>query len=313
MANWGAESLELSKEMARQTFTGLESQDFRDWEATPTLANSDWSVVVFILGLSLGWHLAGYRRRAAADPPATGDTANPEAEPDLEPQDLTELPFTQAIQWLAYGKDLEQADQYETAIAVYAEGLKRFPRNFRLWHEQGLALAKLQRFEEAIASYDRAYELRPRDPSLAHERGDTLLQLERYEEAITAFDIYLKYTPDSEHIRSDRGYALYQLGCYEEALQWLNPIVQSQSSDRYSVRHAHFYQINCLWQLGELETALKSCREAMRQYPDSCFKEQQEALRQRIADLTSDAEPSKPTPEPTLESAAAVSTSSENT
>lgn len=310
--------------MARQTFTGLESQDLQNWEASsPTLPNSDWSIIVFILGLSLGWHLAGYRRRPAAapNPPATEVTTGPDTSSASGPPDLTQLPFTQAMQWVAYGKELEQTKQYEQAVAVYAQGLKRFPRNFRLWHEQGLALAKLQRFEEAIASYDRAYELRPQDPNLAHERGDTLLQLKRYEEAITAFDVYLRYTPRSEHIRSDRGYALYQLGRYEEALQWLNPIVQEQSSDRYSVRHAHYCQINCLWQLGELEAALKSCREAIQQYSSSSyFQEQQEALRQHIAELINQAEPSEPTPETTPETipeatleSAAVLTSSENT
>lgn len=275
-------------------FTGLKSQELQDWGASsPTLPNSEWSAVVLILGFSLGWHLAGYRRRAA-NLPATADTPHSE----VGPQDLTQLPLTQAMQWVAYGKELEQADQYEQAIAVYTEGLQRFPHNFRLWHEQGLALAKLQRFEEAIASYDRAYELRPRDRDLAHERGDTLLQLGRYEEAITAFDIYLKYTPGNEHIGSDRGYALYKLGCYEEALQWLNPIVQRQSSDRYSVEHAHYYQINCLWQLGELEAALKSCRAAIQQYSNpSCFQRQQECLRQQIAELINQAEPSEATSE----------------
>lgn len=305
--------------MSRQTFTELNSRELQDWEAiSPTLPNSEWSVIIFILGLSLGWYLAGYRRRPAAAPNPSETKVT--TAPDLGPQDLTQLPLTQAMQWVAYGKELEQTKQYEQAVAVYAEGLKRFPQNFRLWHEQGLTLAKLQRFEEAIASYDRAYELRPRDPNLAHERGDTLLQLGRYEEAITAFDVYLKYTPGSEHIRSDRGYALYQLGRYEEALQWLNPILQEQSSDRYSVQHAHYYQINCLWQLGELEAALKSCQKAIQTYSDSSwFREQQEALRQQIAELinNNDAEPSEATlesaPELTSDLMAAGSTAPENT
>jgi tetratricopeptide (TPR) repeat protein len=263
--------------MSRQTWTELESQSLPNWATSPpTLPHPEWGSIVLILGLCLGWHLVGKRRRNASVPELPGSPL----------PEISQLPFTQAMQWVGCGKELEQAKQYESAIAVYAEGLKRFPNNFRLWHEQGLAFAKLQRFEEAIASYDRAYELRPQEPNLAHERGDTLLQLERYEEAIAAFDVFLKYTPDSAHILADRGYALYCLGRYEEALQWLNPIVQSQPRDRSALQHAHYYQIASLWQLGELEAALQSYQQAIQRYPNSSFQTQQAALRQQIARLT---------------------------
>jgi tetratricopeptide (TPR) repeat protein len=124
-----------------------------------------WGIVLIAFGIAIGSQ--ALRKRS---------------QPPLDP--YQPLPFTQSLQWLGYGKQLENAKDLEGAISVYEQGLKQHPNDFRLWHERGLALAKHQRFETAIESYDRAYELRPDCRDLAHERGDALLQLERYKEAM---------------------------------------------------------------------------------------------------------------------------------
>jgi len=188
------------------------------------------------------------------------------------------LPFTQPLQWLGYGKKLENAKDLEGAIAVYDQGLKQHPNEFRLWHERGLALAKHQRFEAAIESYDRAYELRPDCRDLAHERGDALLQLGRYEEAIASLQFYLRYVRDSAHILSDIGMAQYRLGRYEEALRSLNAAIGSAQRDPYSLTQARYYQIETLRQLGRLNEAFQAAKDAMKESADPYFKAQYEAL-----------------------------------
>jgi len=189
----------------------------------------------------------------------------------------------QALQWLSRGKALEHTQQYASAIALYDQGITHYPNDYRLWHERGLALAKLQRFEDAIASYDRAYQLRPSQRDLSHERGDALLQLKRYEEAIASFDTYLRYAPDIAHILADKGYALFQLQRYEEALQPLNQVLKSEHQDTVSICYAHYYQIETLRQLGQLQAALKSSQLATQQHSDQRLQLQQEKLLQQMS------------------------------
>lgn len=191
------------------------------------------------------------------------------------------LVFTQPMQWLGYGKQLENAKDFEGAIAIYDQGLKQHPNDFRLWHERGLVLAKQQRFEAALESYDRAFTLRPDYRDLAHERGDTLLELKRYQEALVSLDLYLRYEPNSAHVLADRGFALYQLGQYEEALRSLNLAVDRAFSDLNSLNYARYYQIETLRKLGRSIAALEACKAAIKQNPR--FQAQYEAIQAEIA------------------------------
>ncbi len=189
----------------------------------------------------------------------------------------------QSLQWLSRGKDLERLRQYPQAIATYDQGITHYPNDYRLWHERGLALAKLQQFEAAIASYDRAYQLRPTQRDLSHERGDALLQLHRYEEAIASIDTYLRYNPNSAHILADKGYALFQLHRYKEALSSLNQVLKVGHQDLFSIRYAHYYQIETLRHLGQLEAALISSQIATQKYPNERLKAQEVELHQQMS------------------------------
>lgn len=245
-------------------------------------------LVFVVLGSLAGWQLFRPRqpfRRSVAQV-TVAEASTPKRHRNGSPT----AQFVQAAQWVAVGKDLEKRKQYEEAIALYSEGLRHYPQDFRLWHEHGLVLAKLERFEMALACYDKAYALQPTQRDLAHERGDTLLQLERYEDAIAAFNIFLRYEPKSNHVLADRGYALYKLHRYEEALRSLTPVLKDklQNRDNSSEQYAHYYQIACLKELGQLEAALKSSQQALQKYPQESFQEQYEAIRQQIAQTIAD-------------------------
>ncbi|MBD1821320.1 tetratricopeptide repeat protein [Cyanobacteria bacterium FACHB-DQ100] len=230
---------------------------------SPSSPIAGWGIVAIVLGIAI----------------ASQSLRKKQPQPALDP--YQPLPFTQLMQWLGYGKQLENAKNLEGAIAVYEQGLKQYPNDFRLWHERGLALAKHQRFEAALESYDRAFALRPDYRDLAHERGDTLLQLERYEEAIVSLDQYLRYEPNSAHVLADRGYALHQLGRYEEALRALNQAIDRAFSDANSLNYARYYQIECLRKLGQFNAALQACEAAIKQNPQ--FQAQYKAIQAEIA------------------------------
>lgn len=253
--------------MSDSIFTILEREHSQDIHAAqPSAPLMGWGIALLCLGIWIGRQMQRQPASTAAKA-STVDRSN----------------FTQALQWVSYGKALERQEHYEDAIAVYDQGLERHPNDYRLWHERGLAFAKLQQFEAALESFDCAYRLRPKDGDLAHERGDTLLQLERYEDAIASFDIYLRYHPDNSHVLTDRGYALCQLGRFDEALHCLNRVLKNERRDRETVALAHFHQIEVLRHSGHLEAALQSVQQAMTRYPAEHFATQQEHIRQQIA------------------------------
>jgi tetratricopeptide (TPR) repeat protein len=243
--------------------------------ASPSAPMLSWGIALLLLGIIIG---SQFNRQK--NPNSTIENIE-----SLDLESLDRVRFTQSLQWVSYGKQLERQNQYEVAIAVYDKGLGHHPNDFRLWHERGLAFAKLQQFESALTSFDRAYRLRPNNPDLAHERGDTLLQLERYEDAIASYDIFLRYNPDNAHVLADRGYALCHMGQFEAALQSLNQVLKTERRDRSSLIRSHYYQIEALRHLGQLDVALRSSQTAIERYADEHFEAQCEAIRQQIAEV----------------------------
>lgn len=247
--------------------------------APPSAPMLSWGIALLLLGVLIGSQINRQK-----NPNSTVESIE-----SLDIESLDQLRFTQSLQWVSYGKKLERKEQYEDAIAVYDKGISHHPNDFHLWHERGLAFAKLQQFESALTSFDHAYHLRPKNPDLAHERGDTLLQLERYEDAITSYDIFLRYNPASAHVLADRGYALCNLGRFEAALQCLNRVLKVERRDRVSLTRCHYYQIEALRHLGQLDTALQSSQSAIERYTDEHFEAQREAIRQQIVEVVTNA------------------------
>jgi tetratricopeptide (TPR) repeat protein len=265
--------------MSNSTSTTLEPDYTPGLPANnPSTPGIGWSIAFLVFAIVI-IRLIGSRQRS-----------NIATEHTLQLGKVDQLPFTQSLQWVSFGKELEKKRQFNDAIAVYDQGLTHYPNNFRLWHERGLAFAKLQGFESALESFDRAYALRPNNHDLAHERGDTLLQLERYDEAIASFDIYLQYYPRSAHVLADRGYALYCLERYEEALKSLNQALKAVRIDRdqYAATQAYFFQTETLRQLGRLDEALRSAQAATQRYasPQNFdFTKQLESIQQEMAEV----------------------------
>jgi tetratricopeptide (TPR) repeat protein len=252
--------------MSSRTVTTSESPSYSN-PLTPESPIVGWGVVLIAFAIALGSQTLRKSRSAQRTTPK---------DPSYQSS------FTQALQWLAYGKHLENAEDLEGAIAVYDQGLNQHPNDFRLWHERGLALAKHQQFEAALESYDRAYALRPDCRDLAHERGDALLQLGRYEAAIASLNRYLRYSPNNAHVLGDVGFAHYQLGQYDEALQFLTAAISNAYNDPNSADYARHYQIKALEQLGQLNQALQAAKIAMQQSTNPDFKAQYEALQAQI-------------------------------
>ncbi len=75
----------------------------------------------------------------------------------------------EAIIW--YGRRLAYLGEYDEAIAVYTDGLRRFPDSYRLLRHRGHRFITLRRIDEAIADLSRAAALAANAPDEVEPDG----------------------------------------------------------------------------------------------------------------------------------------------
>ena len=93
-------------------------------------------------------------RSEAARTRLEGNLAEARAAFDAEPDE-------DATIWL--GRRLAYLQRYDEAIAVYSEGLERFPESYRLHRHRGHRYISTRRLERAVEDLERAYALMPKD------------------------------------------------------------------------------------------------------------------------------------------------------
>lgn len=66
-----------------------------------------------------------------------------------------------ALVYATYGNSLDASQQPAAALAVYRQGLQRYPEAYLLYFNQGVTLAGQEREAEAVASFQHAVALNP--------------------------------------------------------------------------------------------------------------------------------------------------------
>lgn len=103
------------------------------------------------------------------------------------------------------GKVLARQNRNRDAIAVYNEGARIEPGDFKIHHALGILYFREGERERAAEAFHTALELAPRHVLSAIRLGETLLELGRAEEAAPAFRHALQISPDNA--RAQRGLA----------------------------------------------------------------------------------------------------------
>lgn len=86
------------------------------------------------------------------------------------------------------GVALDEAGDYQGAIASYEQALDIQPNLYEVWFNKGNVLSKVGRFEEAIEAYDKVIEIQPDIHEVWHNRGNALSNLGRWEESNTSYE-----------------------------------------------------------------------------------------------------------------------------
>jgi tetratricopeptide (TPR) repeat protein len=134
---------------------------------------------------------------------------------------------------LAYSR-LQQGD-YEGALEVTTEAMKRASRDARIRLYQGIALYELGRKEEALREYEAAYSL-SRDPSVLMRLAGSLVDMDRPGEALAAFSRVPPNHPERyTAVREMALLLINELGRPAEGVDYLREAVRI-SPDREQAR-----------------------------------------------------------------------------
>ena len=125
-----------------------------------------------------------------------------------------------------------QTGEAESANAVCAGALDRYPEDANFLCLSARALVKLKRFDEANARIELALSIYPEFASPHEVRGDLLLAQGQPTAATEAFQQSLKLDPKRQRIRMKLGQVLMYLGRVEEARALKAELVESSQDNK---------------------------------------------------------------------------------
>ncbi len=161
---------------------------------------------------------------------------------------------------LAEAELLNEAEQYQQAMALYDEGLKRFTDNEELLYARGIAAEKLGNLDMMERDFKRILKRDPNNVQTLNALGYTLVdRTERHQEGYDYIERAYQQRPDDVAILDSMGWALYRLGRLDEAVEYLQ---RAAAKVRDGEIAAHLGEV--LWVSGRHEEARHVWEEALK-------------------------------------------------
>ena len=165
---------------------------------------------------------------------------------------------------LRNARDLRRAGKLTEAAALYADILKKEPRQFEALHALGILHYQSGRLEEAERLIAEAVRINPQAADALYNRASLLLRMNRIEEALQSFDSAIEIRPDYAEALGNRGSALMRMGRAPEGLADFERLVAL----RPNLPQAWANQAGALLALGRPDEALLSYDQAAALKPD---------------------------------------------
>jgi tetratricopeptide (TPR) repeat protein len=166
--------------------------------------------------------------------------------------------------YLAETELLEDAKQYQEAMAVYEEGLTAFTDNEELLYSRSLTAEKMGRIDMMEQDLKRILQRDPNNARALNALGYTLAdRTDRYQEAYGYIERAFKQRPDDIAILDSMGWVLYRLGRLDEAQEYLR---RAAAQIRDGEIAAHLGEV--LWAAGKRDEARQIWEEALKFAPD---------------------------------------------
>ncbi len=148
---------------------------------------------------------------------------------------------------------------YRSEVSIWADVLRKAPKNPRAYGQLGNALARRARFGEAIVEFEKALELKPDDARTHNNLGNALSGLHRFGEAIVQYRKALELAPDYAKAHDNLGMALADCGRAEEAIAHFRAALELNSD----FAGAHYHLANTLARQARFPEAILHYQKAL--------------------------------------------------
>lgn len=118
----------------------------------------------------------------------------------------------QAMMSLEKGIDHFKSGEFEEALAIFNELIKKEEGQTHLHHTRARVLSRMGRTEEALQDFDRITEWEPYNTDFMSDRAVVLHLLKRNEEALSEFDRAVNLDPKNPYRYSSRAYFKDRIG-----------------------------------------------------------------------------------------------------
>jgi len=102
------------------------------------------------------------------------------------------------------GNKLFKEGNFPMAIKEYDEGLRRDPKNVKIFSNRAFAYVKLMEYPSALKDVEKGLEIDPEFVKLWIRKGSIHMGLKEYHKAISAYDSGLKIEPDNAECLSGK-------------------------------------------------------------------------------------------------------------
>ena len=163
------------------------------------------------------------------------------------------------------GNELNNAQKYAEAIALYDKALELEPDYVKALNNKGNALNALGRYDEALEVLDKALQLDSEYDKAWITKSVVLFGLGRYEEALSCCDQAISLTSESSNLSNywdKKSGLLYKLGRYQESIEASKKALELNLSSPFLADNL-YNQAGCYALLKEYNLALINLRIAV--------------------------------------------------
>lgn len=126
---------------------------------------------------------------------------------------------------------LSEAGHHEEALAVYEEGIKRFPDDAKMWVGKAETLRNVERKNEALSVYQEGLEKFSDDITLRMGMAELLREMDRIPAALDIYKESIQIFPNYVIVRTEMAETLREESRHEEALALYNDAIREFPDD----------------------------------------------------------------------------------
>ena len=156
---------------------------------------------------------------------------------------------------------------------------------------EGNTASVAKHYAEMLAAYKQVILLDAKDPYAFILKGEALYELERFEEALDAYEQALRLDSGNIYLYITIGQILQDLGRFEEALDAYNYYLEHVPNDssNQDISFAEGCKSFVLYELEQLEEALKSCERSVQLDSDDAIMQGQRGVLLYLLDRSDEA------------------------